>query len=340
MLSYMLFVAALFFCAGVAMWLCLLGVRAAKLLHAERRARQRQAILAAVTRSRMDADPRRLADGLRRAEPAALIQIASRVLPLFTRVEREAFEEALARRRTAFFIAERIARADEAKRMLYCELLGVLGSERSIPTLQHALSDRSPAVRIAAAISLAARGEVAAVPELLERLGPAARRSSRLVYLFDRLLAAHGDEVRAIAGDQSLEPRVRISAFVALTGVSEADYRALLPQMAADPSPAVAAASARLLVERPHPDAAPLVARLMESPSPAVRREAAEAAAQLGDTGLKPALRRVLGDRDPLVQACAARSLVHLGEERPAGGPPGVPGAPVRDRPLFGASHG
>ncbi|HEX9932472.1 MAG TPA: HEAT repeat domain-containing protein [Allosphingosinicella sp.] len=340
MLGYMLFVAALFFCAGIAMWLCLLGVRAAKLLHAERRARQRQGILAAMTRFRMAGDPRRLVDGLRQAEPAALIQIASRLLPLFTRAEREAFEEALARRRVARFIAERIARADEAKRTLYCELLGVLGSERSIPTLQHALSDRSPAVRIAAAISLAQRGEVDDVRELVARIGPAARRSSRLTYLFDALLAAHGDEVRAIASDPSIEPRVRISAFVALTGVSEADHRALLPDMAADPSPSVAAASARLLAERPHPDAGPLIARLIESPYPSVRREAAEAASQLGDTGLRPALRRVLGDRDPLVQASAARSLVHLADGAPAGGAPGVARAPALDRPIFGASNG
>lgn len=325
MLRYMLVVAALFFCAGVGMWLCLLAVRAMKVALANRRRHHRHFILAAMTRFRMSPDRLRLVDELRRADPRALIDIASRLLPLFTEAEREAFETALARRRLAEFMSARIGSANEAKRLLYCELLGVLGSERSLRTLWQALGDRSPAVRIAAAISLAVRGEVAEIGDVLGRIGRDARRSARLTYFFDALVPERAAEVRAIATDTAFEPRVRISAFVALAAVSEANYRQLVPVMAADAAPQVAAAAARLLLEGPHPEAARLLARLLASRFPQVRREASDAAARLGDQQVAPALRRALRDRDPLVHATAARSLVRLAQER---------------APAFGASAG
>ena len=320
MLEFMLLVAALFFCAGVGMWLCLLAVRAAKILLGRRRRRNRYAVLAAMTQFRMDQDRGRLIDALRRADATALIEIASRLLPLFTPGEREAFETALARRRMARFMSKRMPVVNEGKRLLFCELLGALGSERSLKTLWDAVGDRSPAVRIAAAISLAARGEVSDLRALLDRLGVDARRSARLTYLFDRLLPGRAAEVHAVAGDPTLEPRVRISAYLSLISVSEADYRALVPAMATDPSPWIAAAAARLLLQGPHPDAYRLVGDLLASGSLMVRREATEAAARLGDRRLTPALRHALGDRDPLVHAAAARSMVHLAQGTSPGG--------------------
>ena len=318
----MVFVAALFFCAGVGMWLCLLAVRAGKIAFGGNRRRHRQMILTALDRYRAGRDRARLIEELRNADPSALVEVAARVLPLLTGDERKAFETALARRRVAQFIARKMGRASEAKRILYCELLGILGSERSLGTLWGALRDRSPAVRISAAISLAARGEPFDLKEFLARLGTDARRSSRLTYFFDRLLAERAADVRSVARDARIQPRVRISAYVALIGLGEAAYLELVPEMASDPSPLLAATAARLLVERPHPAAAALIGRLLTSDSVRVRREATESAARLGDSRLQPALRRRLQDRDALVQAVAARSMVHLAHgTAPAGGP-------------------
>ena len=331
MLEFVLFVASLFFCAGVGMWLCLLAVRATKVALGQRRRRYRNAILAAITRFRMKPEPERLVEELRQADPAALIEIASRLLPLFSAKEREVFETALARSRLALFMRGRIGGANEAKRLLYCELLGVLGSERASGTLKKAMDDPSPAVRIAAAISLAARGEIVNVRALLARLGTDARRSARLTYLFEELLVERLEDVRSIAGDLKLEPRVRISASVALSRLGEAEYRDRVGRMVADPSPPVAAAAARLLLEGPHPDAAPLIAKLLASNSTMVRREASECAARLQDVGLAPALRRVLRDRDPVIHAAAARSLVHLAQGTRPGASRAVPAPRARE---------
>ena len=330
----MVFVAALLFCAGVGMWLCLLAVRAAKVTLGRRRRRRRAAILAAITRFRIDRDAPRLAGELRQADPAALIELASRLLPLLTSAEREAFETALARRRLAEFMTRGMRQANEGRRLLYCELLGALGGERSIETLWTAIGDRSPAVRIAAAISLAARREVSDIGALLARLGGEARRSARLTYLFDHLVRDRAAEIRGIAGDGAIEPRVRICAYLALIGVDEADYLELVPQMAADPAPEVAAAAVRQLLERPHPQAGPLIAGLLASDSMRVRREASECAAWLGDSGLAPALRIALRDRDPLVHAAAARSLFELAESVESVGAP----HPRIDGPVVGAA--
>jgi HEAT repeat protein len=221
----------------------------------------------------------------------------------------------------AQFISSRMASANEGKRLLYCELLAMLGSERSVETLWQAVGDRSPAVRIAAAISLAARGEVANLGALIEKLGRRARRSARLTILFDQLVPERTAEVRAVARDETLAPRVRLSAFQALIASSESEYRALVPEMARDRSPAIAAIASRMLIDGPHPEAAPLIAELLGHRDARVRREAAEAAARLGSARPTLELRHALKDRDALVHAAAARSLVHFAQgTAPRGG--------------------
>ena len=270
-------------------------------------------VLAAITGFRSDRDAGRLVRELRQADPAALIEMASRLLPLLTSAEHEAFETALARRRLAQFMTRKMARANEARRLLYCELLGMLGGERSIETLWAAVDDRSPAVRIAAR-SAWRRGGRRRCRVLLASSAPNARRSARLTYRFDHLVRERAADIREIAADREIEPRVRICAYLALTGVNETDYLELVPQMAADPVPEIAAAAVRQLLERPHPQARPLIAGLLASDSTRVRREATECASWLGDAGLAPALRIALRDGDPLVHAAAARSLFELAE--------------------------
>lgn len=312
MLDFLLFVAALFFCAGVAMWLVLLAVRGAHLAVSARQRRHRHLILGALARFRIDRDEAAMADALRRADPAALIDIASRVLPLFTPAESRAYRAVLERRRVAAFIRRRMRGAHEAHRLLYCEMLATLGDDASIATLRRAVSDRSAAVRVTAAIGLAATGQLLDLRAVLTRLGAKARRSSRLTIMFEQLLPERRAAVADIARDERLEPRVRVSAFAALTGIDDAAYRGFLEEMADDCAPAIAAYAAHRLGDGRHPMAGKLLERLLANPSITVRRQATEAAARLGDGALMPALRLTLRDRDPIVHAVAARSMSRL----------------------------
>jgi len=317
MLDFLLFVAALFFCAGVLMWLGLLAVRAAHLAVAARQRRHRHLILGALARFRVDRDGAAMADALHRAHPAALIDIASRVLQLFTPAESQAYRAVLERRRVAAFIRRRMGRAHEAHRLLYCEMLATLGDEASIAVLRRAVSDRSAAVRVTAAIGLAATGQLLDLRAALARLGAKARRSARLAIMFEQLLPERREDVADIARDDRLEPRVRLSAFVALTGIDESAYRGFTEEMAQDRAPAIAASAARSLGDGRHPMAGTLLERLLASPSITVRRQATDAAARLGDGALMPALRLMLRDRDPIVHATAARSMSRLMLESP-----------------------
>lgn len=279
-----------------------------------------------------------MVDAVAAADTAVLFAVIPRVLADLKGVERDAFETALARRGFGGYLRAKFHRFDETKKVLACELLAALGGERSVAFLSTATSDPSFRVRIAAAIALAERGEVADVAACISGLGKKARRSSRMVQMLSNLLPGREAEVRAFAEDSAHDPFVRVSALRALAAKGGCDDDLLL-RLSGDVSPVVVAAVGSLSVEYRYRSAPNILERMLSSRSPAVRREAALCSQNLGGFTLASSLKRALRDRDPLVASAVSRALV-AGIPKPAGLPPQGKSASLPDPAIAASIHG
>ena len=161
----------------------------------------------------------------------------------------------------------------------------------------------------------------AALRRLQDSETPAARARLRAHAESDPVPAVRSVAVRAVcrrAGteaialavaaldDASLE--VRRGALVGLLGIGHDVARERLARLAASPSPADRAWSARVAGEAAHPESSAALAALMADPSPVVRRAAVAAAGRARDRALWPAVVEALGDRR--LRGAAAAALV------------------------------
>jgi hypothetical protein len=304
MTSSLFLAAALSVCLAAFVWFALIGARAARSAMLRRSRSSREDAARALARFQRDRDPDALAKAWARVRTDELAAFLARALPMLDAADGEAARAVL--RRGAFDrrMARAFPRADEGLRILYCELLAEIGGDDAKGTLQGALGDRAPAVRIAASIALAQLRAAPEIGALLAKLGTESYKSSRLVILLERLLPGEEWAIVRIASDERAEPRLRISALEALRLAGRGVHGRLLGVLADDPQAPVAAEVARALAHDESPAASAILARLLAHPTPEVRREAARSARRDG-----PELRRLLADRDPTVASAAARSI-------------------------------
>ena len=202
-------------------------------------------------------------------------------------------------------------------RLAAAEALSQFTDESSVARLHAALSDRSPDVRLSAAISLASMGKAPPARDLVDRLGIGTTENSLLtVALFREIAGERPDEIKALILDPTVPPGAKASAIEALS--SSGDY-ALVPVITtlastAHPDDPALPRYLRALAGFAHPAALPAVKRCLGSPSWEVRAAAAAAAGQIGLAELAPWLRELLGDREWWVRFRAGEALARLGE--------------------------
>jgi len=316
-MNFLLVAAAASLCLAVAMWIALVMARWLRHGSSVRRRQRRTAAGLALAEYCADGDVETLGGKLARLPAQDVIAVAGRALPSLSRTDRTAVGAALARCGISRAILARFARSDQNRRILYCELLGTIGGDDAAGILKIGLKDRAANVRIAAAIALVELGRAPPLAELLAMLGPTARGSSRLVYLFETLAPRCEAQIIGLITAGDTEPRLRISALQALELCSPAAHRALLLRLGREPCPAVAAWVARALGRERGAEAGPALASMLSHAAPSVRREAAAAIGSGGFVTVRPSLVRLTSDPDPVVAAAAARSLWLL-RRRPA----------------------
>ncbi|HEY0011471.1 MAG TPA: HEAT repeat domain-containing protein [Allosphingosinicella sp.] len=319
MTSSLFLAAAASVCLAAFVWFGLIAARAGRHAVLRRSRSSHVAAAEALLRFQGDRDADALGAAWDRVKPDALAAFLARALPMLSEADFESVCALLGRGRFEARVAAAFSGAGEGVRLLYCELLAETGGGEAFEALQRALADRSPAVRIAAAIGLAQRGAAPALDELLPALGEEAHRSSRMVLLFELLLPGEETAIVRTAADEAAAPRLRLSALGALELAGRGVHQRLLAALADDPQAPIAAEVARSLAAGGMPGGAAILARLLAHPAPEVRREAARAAGRDG-----PQLRRLLADRDPTVASAAARSIWMLnpGPALPAAQPP------------------
>jgi HEAT repeat protein len=314
-----LLAAAASLCLAVAMWIALVLARWLRHRSALRKRRRRPAAGLALAEFCADGDVEKLRALLADLRVDDVIAVAGRALPSLSRPDRAAVGAALAGCGIPRAILRRFARSDENRRILYCELLGTIGGADAAKGLWRALRDRAANVRIAAAIALVELAQAPPLAKLLARLGRDARESSRLVYLFEKLLPRSEAEIMILVEDKASEPRLRISALQALELGSPSAHRALLLRLGQEICPELAVEVARGLGRVGGAEGSAVLVTMMAHDAPSVRRQAAAAAGNAGFTTAMPSLARLTGDPDSAVAAAAARSMWLL-RQRPAHG--------------------
>jgi HEAT repeat protein len=303
-------------CLAVAMWIALVIARGLRHASSRRRRERYPSAGIAIAEFCGDGDVDALAAKLGKLAPDDVVEVAGRALPFLAEVNRRAVGAALERCGIGRHIRRRFDKANEHRRILYCELLAVIGGADATAVLGKATGNAQPAVRLAAAIALADHGRRLPLRELLERLGREARRSSRLVLLFAKLLPHQEDEIGALVLDRDAEDRLRLSALHALEMEDAPSHREFLFALEEESSPALAAAAARGLTSQTDTRAGDTLIRLLAHPAPEVRREAAVAIGRARLLAGRQALVAVTGDASPMVAGAAARSLWLLERER------------------------
>jgi HEAT repeat protein len=161
----------------------------------------------------------------------------------------------------------------------------------------------------------------AALQRLQDSEAPAARARLRAHAESDPVPAVRAVAVRAVcrhAGTEAIalavaalddaSAEVRRGALVGLLGIGHDAARQRLARLAASPSPAERAWSARVAGEAAHAESSAALATLLADPSPVVRRAAVAAAGRARARTLWPAVVDALGDRR--LRGAAAAALV------------------------------
>jgi HEAT repeat protein len=215
-------------------------------------------------------------------------------------------------------IIGQLCNGNEAARLHAAEMLAAFPSEDATARLLAALDgDRSPEVRIAAAMSLSDLGFLPPLQEMLRRIGPGAQRSRRLVELFRRFPADRLGELEELARS-SQAPAVRAAAVDALSAAGDYRLAEFFRTLAKDASVDVSAAAIRALGRLGHPDAEAVITEAIGNGNWEVRAAAADAAGRIGAAQLVEPMAPLLDDEVWTVRYAAAKAMrliVPAGEE-------------------------
>lgn len=207
------------------------------------------------------------------------------------------------------------------RRALACEMLGRIGSPRSVPVLLERLDDRRPEVRMAAVRALGDIGSAEAAVALSEAF--LKRRVAPTNVVNDALRRIGGEAVTAFErGLASTDPIVRVSSCFGLSGIAEepgARVLRLAVVLDSDSDARVRAAAAAALGILGGDDAPPALRRATTDPDVHVRRSAVKALGAFDDPSTGEALDVCTEDEDREVAIRAAEALVTL-TRRPRGG--------------------
>lgn len=207
------------------------------------------------------------------------------------------------------------------RRALACEMLGKIGSPRSVPVLLERVEDRRPEVRMAAVRALGDIGSEEAVPALSAAF--LERRCAPTDVLNDALRRIGGGAARAFEhGTQSPDPVIRISSCFGLAGIAGNHGGAvhqLADVLASDPDPSVRAAAASAIGIRGGQDAPVSLIAASADPDDRVRRNAVRALGAFDDPLTLATLDERTEDQDREVALRAAEALVRLSRRPRAG---------------------
>ncbi|GAA4011443.1 HEAT repeat domain-containing protein [Sphingomonas swuensis] len=265
----------------------------------------------------------RLLDGATDAEfadlphrPELLVQLASELITLVRGEEREQFVATATRLGVADTLRRRLNRGSNRDRIVAAETLAFFPDDRSTDALDQALDDKSPDVRLTAALALASSGRAPPLAHLVERLRLGTQETSMLnVTLVAEIARDRPEEVTQLLMDDATPSPLKAAAIDALSG--SGDYR-LVPlvvrlALEADDEAPELPRYLRALGELQHPAARPAILRGLASRTWFVRAAAAEASGRVGLVETVDTLLRLLDDPDWWVRYRAGEALARLG---------------------------
>jgi len=230
--------------------------------------------------------------------------------------ERAAFVEQARALGVPAHLGRELSRGSTRARLLAAQSLGQFPDD-STALLRSALADRSPDVRLAAALSLAEAGQSDSVRDIVEELGLGSEEDSTLaVTLFRSLSAERLDEIKALVTAPDTHVRVRLAAIEALAMSGDYSLVPVISQlaMAAPDGTVELPGYLRALGLFGHPAARAAVLDGLGRGSFAARAAAAGAAGRIGLVDLAGRLATLLDDREWWVRFRAAEALLRLGE--------------------------
>jgi HEAT repeat protein len=208
------------------------------------------------------------------------------------------------------------------RRALACEMLGKIGSRRSVPVLLERLDDRRPEVRMAAVRALGDIGSADAVPRLSDAF--LERRAAPTNVVNDALRRIGGDAEGAFErGIASQDSVVRTSSCFGLSRTARdrgAATRRLGEVLASDSNSSVRAAAAAALGIGGGDDAPAALLSATSDPEVHIRRAAVKALGRFDDPAGVEALEPRTEDEDRETAIRAAEALLAL-TRRPRAGP-------------------
>lgn len=313
MLSYIWTVSIVMGLSALAVMVVLVVLR---VFHERRRARDEilsRKLMTALIRFSEDGERQALAPVLNETPVEIINDSGFEFLSLLRGDERRRIEDVLGTTDLPEFVRTQLRKGNEAERIHSAEILTAFPGISSAEALLGALGDRSPEVRIAAAISLNTLGALPSLESVLGRIGSRSLRSRRLIDLFESLPPDRSGELVANALKEDGSPFARAAAIEALSRLGDYSFLRKLEDLARDPSPEVAASALRALGRSGHPAAAGTVLAGLRSGDWEVRREAAEAAGRIGIPAAVESLTFLLGDGEWAVRYAAGKSLKEIG---------------------------
>lgn len=296
--------------AAIAIMLGLIVARLITTRRAERRAVERRKLLPMLL-GREAADPEAL-----RARPALVAELYLELIQLVRGDERAQFVERASRLGIPAQLARQARSGSRRRRVRAVQALSEFAEPDARASLNGALDDPDQDVRLAAALALAAQGEVGDIGELADKLALGAGQPSLLVVsLFRQVAETQPDQIKALALQPGQNPEIRLAAVEALA--TTGDY-SLVPTiveraLAAEDGSEELPRYLHLLGKLGHPAARPAILAGLSRPTMAARAAAAGAAGRIMLGESADQLAALLDDEEWWVRFRAAEALILLG---------------------------
>ena len=256
----------------------------------------------------------------RAGEPAddVLTDLAVDILELVRGEEKATFARRMAGAGVSDRLRLRLRRGRVQTRILAASALANFRDAETVAALTDALRDNNREVRLTAAFSLAAYGNLPPVREVIRRLGIGERETSlRIMMLLVELAEADVGDVRSLLADAAVPPAIKAAACEALARCDDFAAVPLVVElaMAADPAADELPRLLAALAQFEHPAGSGAILHCLQSTSARVRAAAAQAAGRILVVPALDRLEQLLGDDDWWVRFDAAQALLRFGEE-------------------------
>ena len=245
------------------------------------------------------------------------LKIAASLVGELAELTRGSDREALLEKATAMGVPDLLARQlsshSSQARLDALETLSLFEDRTDLAV--RALDDRSPQVRLGAALALASRKDGPTARELVEKLRIGTEEHSLLlVSVMSDLVARDAGEVAALLFERDVPSEAKVAATDALAE-GGGEYAPLLAYMARESAgePDLQPRIFRALGRNGHPAAISAIRQGLASAEWTVRAAAAEAAGKVGAVDAAPRLGELLGDENWWVRHRAGEALLRLG---------------------------